>query len=313
MTQFVAAYVKLQRTGELAKRAEEARRRLAECRLCPRECGANRLTGSTGACQTGVRAVVSSCFPHFGEEEPLVGRSGSGTIFFAWCNLRCVFCQNSELSAYGEGQEASPDGIAAMMLGLQEQGCHNINLVSPTHAVAQILEALELASQQGLRLPLVYNSGGYESVETLKLLDGVVDIYMPDMKYADAAVAERYSGVPHYPQVNRAAVKEMHRQVGDLVLDTMGIAQRGVLVRHLVLPGGLAGTGDTARFLAHEVSPNTYFNIMDQYRPRYRAAQFPPLDRPISRQEYRDAIRLARNAGLHRLDTRESRRVYFSP
>ncbi|HEY75663.1 MAG TPA: radical SAM protein [Thermoflexia bacterium] len=276
------------------------------CDLCGRKCGVDRYT-THGACKTGTQAVVASYGPHFGEEDPLRGYRGSGTIFFSWCNLNCQFCQNYDISQLGHGEEVEPEELAAMMLSLQAQGCHNINLVSPSHVVAPILAAVLIAAEAGLRLPLVYNTGGYDSMEALQLLDGVVDIYMPDMKYADEEIAHRYSRVRDYPAVNQAAVKEMHRQVGDLVLDEQGIALRGLLVRHLVLPGGLAGTPEIARFLAEEVSPDTYINIMDQYRPCYRARQHPPLDRPITAEEYAEAVEAARRAGLHRFDKRETR------
>jgi len=223
---------------------------LAECLLCPRQCRANRLAGESGECQITTQAVVSSYGPHFGEEAPLVGRHGSGTIFFTYCNLHCRFCQNYTISQLGEGDTVDRRELAAMMLSLQAKGCHNINLVSPTHVVPHILEALVLARDDGLHLPLVYNSGGYDSVATLKLLDGIVDIYMPDMKYADEKTAEKLSGIKNYPEVNRAAVKEMHRQVGDLEIDEQGVARRGLLVRHLVLPNRLAGTKEIVRFLA---------------------------------------------------------------
>ena len=281
---------------------EKARSMLKECHLCPRSCGVNRLAGESGKCRTTSQAVVSSYGPHFGEEAPLVGRHGSGTIFFAYCNLRCVFCQNSTISQLGEGSGVGGEELAKMMLSLQAKGCHNINLVSPTHVVAYILEALELAAGKGLQLPLVYNTGGYDSAETLELLDGVVDIYMPDMKYSDGRTAERLSGIKGYPQVNRAAVKEMHRQVGDLQLDELGVAQRGLLVRHLVLPNHLAGTEEVVRFLAQEVSTNTYLNIMAQYHPCYKAFDIPTLARPVNRQEFSEAIDLAHQQGLHRLD-----------
>ena len=308
---FEPSYLALWRSGELAARTREAYRRLEACALCPRRCGANRRVSAKGAvCRTGERAVVSSYHAHLGEEAPLVGRHGSGTIFFSYCNLRCQFCQNYQISHLGEGREVEPEELASMMLHLQERGCHNINLVSPTHVVPQILAALLLAAQAGLRLPLVYNTGGYDALETLRLLDGVVDIYMPDMKYADAEIGQKYSGVPDYPAVNRAAVKEMHRQVGDLVLDAQGIAQRGLLVRHLVLPERLAGTPEIMRFLATEISQNTYLNIMDQYRPCYKAHQMPPLDRPITRLEYLTALGYAAEAGLHRLD-RPRRRILW--
>lgn len=295
-------YVRLYRSGELQRRLEEAYRRLETCDLCPRECGVNCCRSPEGAgCRTGEQVVVCSYHPHFGEEAPLVGRRGSGTIFFAWCNLRCVYCQNYELSAMGEGHKVDAEGLAVMMLRLEDMGCHNINLVSPSHVVPQILAGLLVAIESGLRLPLVYNTGGYDALDTLRLLDGIIDIYMPDMKYADAAVGRRLSGVPDYPAVNRAAVREMHRQVGDLVLDEDGVARRGLLVRHLVLPDGLAGTAEVARFLVHEISPNTYINIMDQYRPCYRAGEYPPLNRRITRQEYIEAVRQVREAGLYRL------------
>ena len=246
--------------------------------------------------------MVSSCGPHFGEEAPLVGRHGSGTIFFTYCNLRCVFCQNYTISQLGEGSTVDSEELAKMMLSLQAKSCHNINLVSPTHVVPFILEALELAASRGLNLPLVYNTGGYDSVETLELLDGVVDIYMPDMKYSDARTAEQLSGIKEYPQVNRAAIKEMHRQVGDLQLDASGVAHRGLLVRHLVLPNRLAGTEAAVLFLAQEVSTNTYLNIMAQYHPCYKAFDIPQLARSVSRQEFSEAIDLAYQQGLSRLD-----------
>lgn len=302
-----AAYARLLRSGELRERVRDAYGRLEACDICPRECGINRRDTARGAvCRTGERAVVCSHHPHFGEEAPLVGRRGSGTIFFSWCNLQCQFCQNYDISQLGTGEEVEPEELATMMLQLQAMGCHNINLVSPTHVVPQILAAVLIAAEVGLRLPLVYNTGGYDSLKTLHLLDGVIDIYMPDMKYADAGIGQRYSKVPDYPQVNQEAVKEMHRQVGDLVLDERGIAQRGLLVRHLVLPEGLAGTGEIVRFLAEETSPNTYLNIMGQYRPCYKVGELPPLDRSITRGEYAEAVRLARGAGLHRLDRRRS-------
>jgi putative pyruvate formate lyase activating enzyme len=237
-----------------------------------------------------------------GEEAPLVGRHGSGTIFFSYCNLHCLFCQNYTISQLGEGSPVDSGTLADMMLSLQAQGCHNINLVSPSHVVPYILEALETAAAKGLSLPLVYNTGGYDALETLKLLDGVVDIYMPDMKYADAKTAERLSGIKGYPKVNKAAVKEMHHQVGDLEIDENGIARRGLLVRHLVLPGGLAGTREVVKFLADEVSTNTYLNIMSQYRPCYKTFDIPGLDRPLKDKEFSDAIELAHRQGLHGLD-----------
>jgi putative pyruvate formate lyase activating enzyme len=310
-TRFEPAYAALLESGELKRRVEAAYQRLEACDICPRECGVNRLQDEVGVCRTGKQAVVSSFNPHFGEEAPLVGRGGSGTIFFSWCNLKCQFCQNYEISQLGQGHEVEPEDLAAMMLRLQDAGCHNINFVSPTHVVPQILAGVLIAAQAGLRLPLVYNTGGYDSLDTLALLDGVFDIYMPDMKYADAETALKYSKIEDYPAVNQAAVKEMHRQVGELVMDERGVSLRGLLIRHLVLPDSLAGTAETVRFLATEVSTNTYLNIMDQYRPCYKAGDLPPLNRSITRQEYEDAVRLAQEAGLHRLDDGGARLLWL--
>jgi len=295
------AYRQLARTGELRRRVEQAYAHLAACDLCAWNCRVDR-RARHGVCRTGTLAVVSSYGPHHGEENPLRGWLGSGTIFFAWCNLKCQFCQNYEISQLGEGREAQPEEIATMMLELQEGGCHNINFVSPSHVVAQILAAVAIAAEAGLCVPLVWNTGGYDSLAALQLLDDVVDIYMPDMKYSDAKTAQRLSKAKDYPAVNRGAVKEMHRQVGDLVMDERGVAQRGLLVRHLVLPDGLAGTAEVARFLAEEISRNTYINVMAQYRPCYRASQFPSLDRSLTRAEYAEAVAACRAAGLHRFD-----------
>jgi len=255
-------------------------------------------------CRAGADAVVASYGPHFGEEPPLVGTGGSGTIFLANCNLRCIFCQNYDISHGGQGVSVTPKELAGMMLALQRIGCHNINFVTPTHYMPQILDGIRIAVENGLSVPIVWNCGGYESLEALRLLDGVVDIYMPDVKYDDAEVAARLSGVraegpASYPAAVRAAVREMHRQVGDLVLDERGIAVRGLLVRHLVLPNGLAGTAGVVQFLA-ELSRDTYVNIMDQYRPCFRAGEVPDIARRIHPEEYREAVELARQAGLHR-------------
>ncbi len=298
----MAAYLGLWGRGELKKRVEAAASALPRCSVCPHRCGVDRLAGEAGKCRTAGQAIVSSYGPHFGEEAPLVGRRGSGTIFFANCNLRCAFCQNYSISQLGEGERVSKEQLAHIMLSLQARSCPNVNLVSPTHVVPQILEALELAVESGLRLPLVYNSGGYDSVETLRLLDGVVDIYMPDMKYSDEETARKLSGIENYPAINRAAIKAMHRQVGDLDIDEEGVARRGLLVRHLVLPNGLAGTREVVKFLANEISPHTYINIMAQYYPCHNAFQVPGLARPVSPEEYRDALLLARGAGLSRFD-----------
>jgi putative pyruvate formate lyase activating enzyme len=295
------AYLSLLQSGELGKRATQAWEQLKDCHGCGWQCRVNRRGGQLGKCKTGEFARVSSYGPHLGEELPLRGWRGSGTIFFTRCNLRCQFCQNSDISQTDDGTEIGARELAAIMLELQAYGCHNINLVSPSHVVAHILAAVAIAAQAGLRLPLVYNSGGYDSPSSLHLLDGIIDIYMPDMKYADEQIALRYSKIPDYPRVNQAAVREMYRQVGDLKIER-GLATRGLLVRHLVLPNQLAGTGQVVRFLVEEISANTYLNLMDQYRPAYLARQFPELNRRLTHEEYQEAVRLARGAGLHRLD-----------
>jgi putative pyruvate formate lyase activating enzyme len=260
----------------------------------------NRLKDERGFCRIGRLARVYSYAPHFGEEPPLVGTHGSGTIFFSGCNLACVFCQNYEISQMDQGRDVEAEGLARMMLSLQDRGCHNINLVTPSHVVPQILEALLLAREGGLEVPLIYNSGGYDSFNTLRLLEGIFDIYMPDMKYGFDEMALKYSGAPGYTAVARAAIREMHRQVGDLSMNEEGIAERGLLVRHLVLPGGLAGTEVVVRFLSEEISRNTYLNVMEQYYPEYNACSYPELERRITMKEYRDAVRLAAAAGLTR-------------
>jgi len=307
-TKFEPGYVELLRSGELEQRATRARAHLTDCVLCGRQCHVNRLESVRGAsCHTGERAVVHGYGTHHGEEDPLRGVNGSGTIFLSWCNLRCVYCQNWEISQKGQGDEVTADELATMMLTLQEQGCHNINFVSPSHTVAQILEAILYAARRGLRLPLIFNSGGYDSQVSLELLDGVIDIYMPDMKYGDSRAARHYSKVRNYVATNREAVREMHRQVGDLVLDERGVAVRGLLVRHLVLPGGLANSGAVFKFIAGEISKDTYVNVMDQYRPAHMSRQYPPLDRPLQVGEYEKALSLAAKYGLRRLDRRDTR------
>lgn len=287
---------------DLKERIKKAYEILKECTLCPRNCKVNRIEGEKGVCKTGSQPFVSSYNPHFGEERPLVGRHGSGTIFMTHCNLLCLFCQNYTISHLGEGSEISLNEFANIMLHLQKLGCHNINFVTPTHQVPQILGALEIAIDKGLRIPLVYNCGGYESVETLKILNGIFDIYMPDFKYSDPEVALKLSKAKNYPEIARAAIKEMHNQVGDLVIDERGIAVRGLLVRHLILPEGLAGTKEVVSFLAKEISTNTYLNLMDQYYPCYRAFANPPLNRRITEKEFSEAIKMALEAGLKRLD-----------
>jgi len=292
---------------ELVKRAEKAWELLNSCRVCPRECGGNRQKDErTGVCRMGLKPRISSTHAHFGEESPLVGTRGSGTIFFSSCNLACVYCQNFEISQLRLGKEVKIEDLAKMMLSLQNQGCHNINFVSPTIWMPQILKALVVAAEKGLKLPLVYNTGGYDSVETLKILDGIVDIYMPDMKYSDSKIALKYSLVPNYWEVNKKAVKKMHRQVGDLMIDKSGVAQKGLLIRHLVLPEGLAGTKKVMKFLA-SLSKNTYVNIMDQYYPSNKANQYPEINRRILPEEFEKAIEIAKKEGLHRFDKREAR------
>jgi putative pyruvate formate lyase activating enzyme len=302
------AYLATYRSGELARRVERGLALLEVCRVCPRNCDVNRLADRRAVCLTGRYAVVGSYFPHFGEEDCLRGTLGSGTIFFSNCNLKCVFCQNFDISQRGEGRATRPERLAQMMLELQEQGCHNINFVTPEHVVPQILEALPLAIEGGLRLPLVYNTSGYDSLQSLALLEGVVDIYMPDFKYWDPEVARRYSKAEDYPQAVREGLKEMHRQVGDLVLDEQGLALRGIILRHLIMPGGLAGTREVMRFIAREISPDTYVNLMDQYYPAGKSERYPEIHRRITREEYEEAYRDARAEGIWRLDPRAPRK-----
>jgi putative pyruvate formate lyase activating enzyme len=293
-------YLELLESGELVRRAREAVAALADCTACPRQCHADRLHGDglRSCCRSGRWAVVNSVFPHHGEEGCLRGWAGSGTIFFSQCNLRCVFCQNFDISWEGQGQPNTAEQLADQMLRLQELGCHNINLVTPSHIVPQILEALALAAERGLRLPLVYNTGGYDRMETLRWLDGIVDIYMPDLKFWKAETARELAKAGDYPVVAQAAIKEMHRQVGDLVVDEHGLAQRGLLVRHLVMPGGLDETRQILRFLCQEVSPDTFVNVMSQYRPEGLAGRYPPIDRPLAPRESREALKIAQQEGL---------------
>ena len=302
-------YLKAFKSRTLEYRVKKAIAVLDSCTLCPRRCGVDRTAGETGTCKTGRRAVVASYNAHFGEERPLVGRNGSGTIFFSHCSLQCNFCQNYEISHLGEGCAVADDQLATIMLELQQAGCHNINLVTPSHVVPQILNAVYLAAQQGLSLPLVYNCSGYDRVETLQLLDGIVDIYMPDFKFWYADVARDTCNAPDYPELAQHALLEMHRQVGDLVIDkTSGLAVKGILVRHLVLPGGLAGTAKIMAFLANSLSRNTYVNVMSQYRPCGRAREMPALAVALSPAEYNQAVRAAKAAGITRLD--KPRRVF---
>ncbi|MBI5212818.1 MAG: radical SAM protein [Nitrospirae bacterium] len=297
----VAAYLNLP-SKELWERVRRAEEILKNCTLCPRNCEVDRTAGEVGFCRTGDRPFVASWGPHFGEERPLVGRFGSGTIFFGFCNLGCIFCQNWTISHLGEGNEITHEKLADIMLTLQGSGCHNINLVTPTHQMPMILHSIAIASEKGLNIPIVYNCGGYEAIESLKNLDGIIDIYMPDFKYSNPEMALKYSKAKDYPETAKAAIKEMHRQVGDLIIDEKGVAVRGILVRHLILPEGAAGTKEIVSFIADEISPNTYINIMDQYYPCYKAFEHPPLDRRITTREYSEAVKMAMDAGLKRID-----------
>ena len=300
------SYLALYRTGELARRVQQSLASLADCTVCPRDCHVDRLHdhAEKALCRTGRYAHVGSYFPHFGEEDCLRGSNGSGTIFFSFCNLRCVFCQNFDLSWEGKGRPVGPDDLARMMLKLQHLGCHNINFVTPEHVVPQMLEGLLEAVERGLRLPIVYNTSAYDSLESLRLLDGVVDIYMPDFKFWDPDSAKWLAKAKDYPDVARRTIKEMHRQVGDLSISDDGLARRGLLVRHLVMPNGLAGTQDIMRFLAREISPNTYVNIMAQYRPEGRADRYDLINRPLTPAEHEQALEIARHEGLWRFDAR---------
>ena len=306
------SYLKLFREGGLSGRIKQAVALMESCRLCPRECGINRLDGELGDCETGRKAIVSSYNAHFGEESPLVGQYGSGTIFMGSCNLLCCFCQNYEISHLKEGVEVEPAQMAAMMIHLADRGCHNINFVTPTHVAPQLLKALALAAEQGLGIPLVYNSSGYDKKETLEILDGIVDIYMPDFKFWDGQWAERYCRAPDYPERAKETFKEMHRQVGDLIIDDQGVAVRGLLVRHLVMPGDVAGSRKVFEFIAEELSPDTYVNVMDQYRPCGDAHRDEVINRRLSFQEFKDATEAARRAGLTRLDPRDRVRLVFA-
>jgi len=276
---------------------------LKNCHVCPRQCNVNRLENKKGHCKIGQYARVSSAFPHYGEESCLVGWRGSGTIFFSGCNLNCVFCQNFEISQYPEGPEYSPEIIAQVMLNLQSLGCHNINLVSPSHVVPQIIESLIIAKKEGLTIPIVYNTNAYDSLETLKILEYWVDIYMPDFKYWDSETSFKYSNAKDYPEIARATIKEMHRQVGDLVITSDGIARHGLLVRHLVMPGMLNQTEEILRWFATEISINTYINIMEQYRPSYKVPGTPEysgISRQPTPEEIREAFNMAKSYGLWR-------------
>lgn len=305
------SYLRLYRNGELAARVKALFEMMSPCRLCPRLCGVDRLMGEAGFCSTGKRAKVASFNAHFGEEDPLVGRYGSGTIFISSCNLLCSFCQNYEISHLAEGEEVDAKEMASMMIRLYQMGCHNINFVTPTHVVPQIVEALIPAIEQGLDIPLVYNSGGYDSEEALALLDGVFDIYMPDFKFWDDSPAKRFCNTDDYSIRAIEAIREMHRQVGDLMLDEDGVAIKGLLVRHLVMPNNVAGTEKIMAFLATEISKNTYVNVMDQYRPCGAAHEDETINRRLTAAEYIEAVDAAKKAGLTRLDPRIRPRLIF--
>jgi putative pyruvate formate lyase activating enzyme len=293
-------YLKTYERGEMEERIEKLEEILSECKLCPRECGVNRKKGEKGYCNSDEHLMFSSVHPHFGEESVLVGTQGSGTIFLTNCNLGCLYCQNYDISHLGYGMKTTEEELAMSMLGLQKRGCHNINFVTPTHFTPQIVKAIKIAVEKGLNIPIVYNCGGYESKSTIELLDGIVDIYMPDIKYGDVESAKKYSNAPDYFSKCKEAIKEMHRQVGDLKVDERGIAWRGLLIRHLVLPNGIAGSEEVLRFVAEEISKESYINIMSQYRPMYKAYEHKKLNRPIKLSEYRDAIEIAKHLGLHR-------------
>lgn len=294
------SYLKLSQK-ELNSRIEKLFKILENCEICPRKCHVNRLKGEKGFCQLGYFPMVSAYHSHFGEESVLVGKHGSGTIFLTSCNLSCLYCQNYEISQLRIGEEVSFERLVQMMIELQNLGCHNINFVTPTPQVPQIVKSLKIAIEMGLKVPLVYNTNAYDSVETLKLLEGIFDIYLPDAKYSDDKIALKYSGVPNYFEIMKAAIKEMHRQVGDLVVDENGIALRGLIVRHLVLPHNLAGSEKIFEFLAKEISKDCFVNILSQYWPAFRAKDFKELSRKITKEEFERAILLAKKAGLRRI------------
>lgn len=297
------AYGKLEKQGKFSQRIKDAYAIFENCSLCPRECGVNRAKGDIGFCRGPLQPVVYGAHPHFGEEMPLVGHGGSGTIFFSNCNLRCIFCQNWPISHEGEGKVLRDEDVADMMMKLQKMGCHNINLVTPTHVMPNILNATRIALKKGLTLPLVYNTSGYERIEILKLLDGVVDIYMPDMKYMNPQKAARYSaGASDYPEVTKKAVLEMHRQVGELMVDGRGVAVRGLLIRHLVMPNRVAGTEQWVQWVAENLPKSTYVNIMAQYRVEYKAFEHPEIGRGITAKEFLEAMDWAEKYGLTNLD-----------
>jgi len=304
---FEPAYLKLHKTGELKKRSEKLWAMMESCQLCPRKCGDNRLKGMNGFCRApGARLFVSAYHAHFGEERPLVGKGGSGTIFFSHCSLRCVFCQNWTVSHLGRGSEKNINGLAGMMLRLQEKGCHNINLVTPTHYSPHILKALDVAAGQGLRLPVAYNTCGWERLEVLALLDEIVDIYLPDFKYWDSAMAAKFSaGAESYPEITREAILEMNRQVGVVKFARQGIMQRGLIIRHLVMPNNTGGSEKIMEWIAENLPKDTYVNIMPQYTPAHKAYDYPEISRRITGKEYKKVVQRAKDMGLTNLDIQD--------
>ncbi len=306
MTLFEPAYIKTFESGLLAIKIEAAYEALHNCTLCPRECRVDRRTSEKGVCRTGVRARIVTYLPHFGEELPLRGTKGSGTIFFAYCNLLCNFCQNYHITHETAGKEVSDDELAGMMIALQDQGCHNISFVTPSHVVPQILSALQIAVEKGLKIPLVYDTSAYDSIAALELLEGIVDIYMPDFKFWNPETAELTCKAKDYPEVARRAIIEMHRQVGDLVVNQEGLAERGLLIRHLAMPKGLADTPRIMDFIATKISPRSYVNIMPQYRPCGRSFEIPALAVPLRKKEFEAALKDAEEAGLTRLEEQKT-------
>ena len=300
---FEPSYIKLHKSGELKKRGEALWQIMEECRLCPRQCGVNRIEGDKGFCHASAQLEIASYHPHFGEEKPLVGRGGSGTIFYSNCNLRCVFCINWEISQGGDGRPKTIENAADMMLRLQNMGCQNINIVTPTHYSPHTILALDMAAGKGLHLPLVYNTCGWERVEILQKLDGIVDIYLPDFKYSDGEMSAKYSsGAEAYPEVTQKALLEMHRQVGVAKPTKDGLMYRGLMIRHLVMPNDVSGTKKVIAWIAENLPKDTYLNLMSQYRPAYKANDYPHITRRITRKEYSDAVKCAREAGLTNLD-----------
>lgn len=291
------SYLKLYNEAKLSVRINKALEIISNCKLCPHKCEVDRTQGEKGICESDSRIKIASYGPHFGEEKPLVGHKGSGTIFFSNCNLKCIYCQNYEISHYGKGHYVTPERLADIMINLQEKGCHNINLVTPTHMVYGILKSLKIACKKGLNIPLVYNSGGYESIETLNLLDGIIDIYMPDIKYGDSKKAEKYSNAPDYFKIVKKAIIEMYQQVGNLKTRN-GIAKKGLIIRHLVLPKNISGSKGVIDFIVHEVSRDTFFNLMDQYYPSYKADQDDKLNKRIDYDRFNKLINYAQQRGL---------------